>query len=324
MEQALNEVTKTLFEPDDTWLSIENIVFHLAFEGSFGALHTTPRLLSSRLLSHMVCLDGIVTSCSLVRPKLIRSVHYAEGGNQFMMKEYWDATILNGQLPTSTSYPTENENQQKLTTEFGLSQYRDYQTVTMQEMPERAPAGQLPRSLDVIMDGDLVDRLKPGDRAQVIGVYKSMAAAYNGQVPSTFRAVLIANNTRLLIGRSGVVSGGADGIATTVAINGNDLENIKQVSRRSDIFDLLSRSIAPSIYGHEYIKKAVLLMLLGGVERNLSNGTHLRGDINILLGGGSQHGKVTDAEVCLGNCTTGHCDDGKGFIGGGFDGSRDA
>lgn len=285
MEQALNEVTKTLFEPDDAWLSIENIVFHLAFEGSFGELHTTPRLLSSRLLSHMVCLDGIVTSCSLVRPKLIRSVHYAEGGNQFMMKEYWDATILNGQLPTSTSYPTENENQQKLTTEFGLSQYRDYQTVTMQEMPERAPAGQLPRSLDVIMDGDLVDRLKPGDRAQVIGVYKSMAVVYNGQVPSTFRAVLIANHTRLLIGRGGGINGGTNDIVSTVAINGNDLENIKQVSRRSDIFELLSRSIAPSIYGHEYIKKAVLLMLLGGVERNLSNGTHLRGDINILLVG---------------------------------------
>ena len=316
MEHALNEVAKTLFEPDDTWLSLANIIFHLAFEGSFGELHTTPRLLSSRLLSHMVCLDGIVTSCSLVRPKLLRSVHYADAVKQFVMKEYWDATILNGQLPTSMSYPTENEDQQKLTTEFGLSQYRDYQTVTMQEMPERAPAGQLPRSLDVIMDGDLVDRLKPGDRAQVVGVYKSMTTAYNGQVPSTFRAVLVANSATLLLSRSHTNnSSNSNEVTSTVPINGNDLESIKQVSRRTDIFDLLGRSIAPSIYGHEYIKKAVLLMLLGGVERNLTNGTHLRGDINILLVGDPSTAKSQMLRYVLGIAPLAIATTGRGSSG---------
>ena len=62
-----------------------------------------------------------------------------------------------------------------------------------------------------------------------------------------------------------------------------DLQNIRSESKKGAIFGLLSRSLAPSIYGHAYIKKALLLLLLGGMERNLANGTHLRGDVNILM-----------------------------------------
>jgi DNA replication licensing factor MCM3 len=56
-----------------------------------------------------------------------------------------------------------------------------------------------------------------------------------------------------------------------------DIANIEKIAKNENIFELLSRSLAPSIYGHEMIKKAILLMLLGGKEQNLSSGTHIRG-----------------------------------------------
>ena len=145
-------------------------------------------------------------------------------------------------------------------------------------MPERAPAGQLPRGVDVIMDDDLVDRVKPGDRIQLVGIYRSLGNRNAGAGSALFRTLILANNAILLSSKSG------GGIAQST-ITDTDIRNINKVSKKKNVFELLSQSLAPSIYGHDHIKKAILLMLLGGMEKNLDNGTHLRGDINILMVG---------------------------------------
>ena len=58
---------------------------------------------------------------------------------------------------------------------------------------------------------------------------------------------------------------------------------INEISKRPDIFKLFTESIAPSIYGHNFIKKALLLQLIGGTGKTVGSGTRLRGDINILM-----------------------------------------
>lgn len=68
------------------------------------------------------------------------------------------------------------------------------------------------------------------------------------------------------------------------SISREDIQRCKNlVKSNKDIFSLLTKSLAPSIHGHDFIKRAILCLLLGGVEKVLLNGTRLRGDINILL-----------------------------------------
>ena len=286
-EKALSDVANAL--DDSTDQNARNFQngshpWRLSFKGAFGSHALSPRTLNSQFLNRLVSIEGIVTKTSLVRPKLIRSVHYAEKTARFHYREYTDATTsLTTKIPTPAIYPTEDTDGNKLTTEYGYSTYMDHQRITVQEMPEMAPAGQLPRSIDVILDDDLVDRTKPGDRINIVGVFVSLGSGGMNQNDNRgsnggFRTMVIGNTVYPLHARS-------TGVSAKQTLTDFDIRNINKLSKRNDIFDILSQSLAPSIYGHEHIKRAILLMLMGGVEKNLDNGSHLRGDINILMVG---------------------------------------
>ncbi|KAI1162431.1 MCM2/3/5 family-domain-containing protein [Nemania serpens] len=273
---ALKKVVETIPQarPDQTH---EDVLYYCAWAGSFGLNTCNPRTLSSNHLNHMVSIEGIVTRCSLIRPKVVRSVHFNEKKNIFHYRDYRDQTMTTG-VTTSSVYPQEDEDGNPLLTEYGFCTYRDHQTISIQEMPERAPAGQLPRGVDVILDDDLVDRVKPGDRIQLVGIFRTLGNRNTNHNSALFKTVILANNIVLL-------SSKASGGVATATITDTDIRNINKIAKKRNLFALLSQSLAPSIYGHDYIKKAILLMLLGGMEKNLENGTHLRGDINILMVG---------------------------------------
>ncbi|KAM3404739.1 hypothetical protein ACQJBY_007690 [Aegilops geniculata] len=252
MQPASDAVTEVARNLDPKFLKEGERVL-VGFTGPFGFHRVTPRDLMSSFIGTMVCVEGIVTKCSLVRPKVVKSVHYCPATAAFMSREYRDITSFVG-LPTGSVYPT--------------------RTLSMQEVPENAAPGQLPRTVDVIVEDDLVDCCKPGDRVSIVGLYKALPGKSKGSVSGVFRTVLIANNVSLL-----------NKEANAPVYTREDLKRMKEISRRNDTFDLLGNSLAPSIYGHIWIKKAVVLLMLGGVEKNLKNGTHLRGDINMMMVG---------------------------------------
>lgn len=264
--RALKEYVSTL-QPSYAKVYEE---FFVGFEGSFGNRHVTPRTLNSRYLGNLVCVEGIVTKVSLVRPKVVRSVHYCPETKKVMERKYTDLTSFEA-VPSSAAYPTKDEDGNLLETEYGLSVYKDHQTLTIQEMPEKAPAGQLPRAVDIVCDDDLVDLCKPGDRVQIVGNYRCLPGKNGGYTTGTFRTIVIANNVSQLNKES------------HMNITREEVSQCKKLAKNNDIFELLAKSLAPSIHGHEYVKKAILCLLLGGVEKNLPNGTRLRGDINVLL-----------------------------------------
>ena len=247
--------------------------YRIAFEGNLGRNLVTPRGLSASMVHNLVGVQGIVTRVSLVRPKLVKSVHHCEKTQKMTAKEYNDDYELGGEknLAITNAFPLKDQEGNPLTCDFGSCVFKDFQSIIIQEMPECAPTGLLPRSVEVVLEDDLADKVKPGDRVQCVGVYKAVAT-HTTTMNGFFRVVLVATNISTLATELNVPN-----------ISGEDIKHMRKMAEREDIFDLLSKSIAPSIQGHEFIKKGILLMLLGGVEKTLENNTHLRGDINILI-----------------------------------------
>lgn len=177
LELALADCVKVIYTPGKH--DIDGKQYYIGLRGSFGDHHLNPRTLRARHLGGMISLEGIVTRCSLVRPKMVKSVHWNEAQKVHVYREYRDAHTSGNAPPTGVVVPQVDDNGNKLSTEFGFSIFRDQQSVSIQEMPERAPPGQLPRSVEVYMFDDLVDKVKPGDRIQLVGLYKAVGGARN-------------------------------------------------------------------------------------------------------------------------------------------------
>eukprot|EP00092_Neocalanus_flemingeri_P006174 GFUD01006646.1.p1 GENE.GFUD01006646.1~~GFUD01006646.1.p1 ORF type:complete len:902 (-),score=288.78 GFUD01006646.1:231-2936(-) len=154
--------------------------------------------------------------------------------------------------------------------------YKNYQRITLQESPGKVSAGRLPRSKDAILMGDLCDTCKPGDEIELTGVYSN---SYDSSLNTKngfpiFATVIVANH---------IVKNDAKG--ETDRMTDDDIKAITQLSKDERIGERIIASIAPSVFGHDDIKRALALSLFGGVSKNPQEKHKVRGDINVLLCG---------------------------------------
>lgn len=151
--------------------------------------------------------------------------------------------------------------------------YRDHQKLTVQEVPGSVPPGRLPRSKEVILQYDLIDCVKPGDEIELTGTYK------NTFCPSTNRTGVPSFYT--CIEALSIIK--KEDEASVISITPEDEKEIKRLSQLENIQEIIIRSMAPSIYGHEQAKRAIALSVFGGVTKHSANKHKVRGDINVLL-----------------------------------------
>ncbi len=150
------------------------------------------------------------------------------------------------------------------------SEFIDTQELWIQEKPEDLPAGQLPTSLQTKIMGEMINTARPGDDVAVVGIVEVTPRVARSGKLNTFNLFLNANSIKT-IGKQ------PEAIATP-----EDIREIKELSADPWVHRKIISSIAPSIYGYENVKEAIIYLLFGGIPKERPD-IKIRGDINILL-----------------------------------------
>ncbi|KFK31623.1 hypothetical protein AALP_AA6G136800 [Arabis alpina] len=286
---------------------------------SFYNLPFTKRLreLTTAEIGKLVSVTGVVTRTSEVRPELLYGTFKClDCGNVIKnVEQQFKYT-----QPTICVSPT-CLNRARWALLRQESKFADWQRVRMQETSKEIPAGSLPRSLDVILRHEIVEQARAGDTVIFTGTVvvipdisalaapgeraecrrdssqqKSSTVGHEGVKglkalgvrDLSYRLAFIANSVQI-----------ADGSRNTDMRNrqndsneddqqqftAEELDEIQQMRNTPDYFNKLVGSMAPTVFGHQDIKRAVLLMLLGGVHKTTHEGINLRGDINVCIVG---------------------------------------
>jgi DNA replication licensing factor MCM4 len=175
--------------------------------------------------------------------------------------------------------------------------FADKQIIKLQETPDNVPDGQTPHSVSLCVYDELVDKVRPGDKIEATGIFRSTPVRLNSRqrmlksLYKTFLDVVHIKKTdkkRLNVDTStnleNEISRNQE-VEETRKITEDDIVRIKEISKREDLYELLARSLAPSIYELDDVKKGILLQLFGGTTKTFTKGGKYRGDINILLCG---------------------------------------
>ena len=315
-EPALNKAVSDFFlnNTDPEWAKGRN--FRVAFTNISNRRNI--RELRVSLLGQLIQIYGTITRSSDVKPELIKGTFECKmcGAIVFGIEQQFRFT----EPKICSNKNCNNHTKWKLIEDS--SKFNDWQKLRVQENPKDIPTGSMPRSIDVILRGELVEKVKPGDKVNFIGniivVPDIMALSKPGEKvqQQVKRDIVKREEQKIGEGISGLKNLGIKDmsyklifIANNIVISekdtektindvyddkGNELKEnftnkeidiILKMKGDISIYSNLSKSIAPNVYGQEEVKKGILLMLCGGVNKQTLEGIKLRGDINICLVG---------------------------------------
>ncbi|XP_013928119.1 PREDICTED: DNA replication licensing factor MCM4 [Thamnophis sirtalis] len=167
------------------------------------------------------------------------------------------------------------------------SLFSDKQMIKLQESPEDMPAGQTPYTIILFAHNDLVDKVQPGDRVNITGIYRAVPVRVIPRM-SSVRSVYKTHIDVIHYCKTDSKRLHRIEEGTERKMFMEDREKmLQELSQKPDIYDRLSSALAPSIYEHEDIKKGILLQLFGGSRKDFSHTGrgNFRAEINILLCG---------------------------------------
>jgi len=244
------------------------------------------RYVRSRSMGRLVTIRGMIVRASDVKPQCVVATYTCDAcGAEVYQVVNHKREFLPQRICPSQECQQNGGKMDTLHLQTRGSMFVKFQELKLQELPSQVPMGHVPRSMSVYCRGELTRMTSPGDVVTVDGVFLPQRVAESGYramkaglVSTTF---LDANN--IIVHKKSYDESLLDSLSEEESAKLD--ADIMAVATGEDPIGLLSASIAPEIFGHEDIKRSLLLQLVGGCTRKLPDGMRIRGDINICLMG---------------------------------------
>ncbi|SDJ41646.1 replicative DNA helicase Mcm [Halovenus aranensis] len=168
---------------------------------------------------------------------------------------------------------------------YDQSEFIDAQKLRVQESPEGLRGGETPQSVDIDIEDDITGEVTAGDHVQVTGVLKLDQQGSEREKSAMFDFYMDGMTVEI-----------EDEQFEEMDITDEDKTQIIELSNEPDIYEQMEQSIAPSIYGYQKEKRAMIFQLFSGVTKHLPDGSRTRGDLHMLLIGDPGTGKCMSGE----------------------------
>uniref|UniRef100_A0A672GD35 DNA replication licensing factor MCM7 n=1 Tax=Salarias fasciatus TaxID=181472 RepID=A0A672GD35_SALFA len=248
--------------------------FELYFKSPTTAKPKVVRDIRADSIGHLVTVRGIVTRATEVKPMMAVATYTCDQCGAETYQPIQSPTFMPLVMCPSQECVT-NKSGGRLYLQTRGSKFVKFQELRIQEHSDQVPVGNIPRSMTVYARGENTRQAQPGDHVAITGVFLPLLrTGYSQAVQGLLSETYLESHSITLMNKTEDDELGNDELSE---------EELREFTSE-EFYDKLAGSIAPEIYGHEDVKKALLLLLVGGVQQ-APKGMKIRGNINICLMG---------------------------------------